>query len=374
MYAVSDRFLQVARRGGTSISKVEVWRDGAIVPLDTDTSTVPILDGSVTDDATRPGIRRSLTLTTTSDLWNELNTPGTLLKPFRGWRYIDGSTEYAALGVFAVDATRRVYEHSATDAMTLTCPDLWARVQRSRFEAPRVASGNAVTQAVSWVTECFTDAPDTEVTATSSVSVTDQVYDRDRSQAIVDMAKAAAFDISFGSDGQVVARPIPSVDDPIAWTANTGELGVLISASRERSVQRVYNVVVVSGQDVDGAPPFTPVVRADTDPASPTYVGDATNPGMGRIPYFYSSPLLLTTAQANAAAATIYARVRLPAVQLAFTQSVNPALETGDVVRVALPDGDNERHLIERVETSLTVDGVQSITARSTRSEDDGGD
>lgn len=372
MYAVSDKFLQVARRGGTSIAKVEVWRDGALVELATD--TVPILDGSVTDDATRPGIRRSLTLTTTSDLWGELNTPGTVLKPFRGWRYIDGSTEYAALGVFTVDSSRRMYEHSATDAMTLTCPDLWARVQRARFEAPRVASGNAVTQAVSWVTECFTDAPDTEVTATSTVSVTDQVYDRDRSQAIVDIAKAGAFDISFGSEGQVVARPTPSVDDDVAWTANPGELGVLISASRERSVQRVYNVVVVSGQDVDGSPPFAPVVLADTDPTSPTYVGDATDPGIGRIPYFFSSALLLTTAQANAAAATIYARVRLPAVQLALTQSVNPALESGDVVRVVLPDGEIERHIIERVETPLTVDGVQSITARSTRAEDDGSD
>lgn len=368
MQSVSDDFIAACRRGGTVVSKVEAWHAGSQMALDTDDGNVPILAGSVTDDATRPGVRRTLNLTTTSDIWDDLNTAGVTLKPYRGWRYTDGTTEYAQLGVFTVDAARRKYAHSATDEMTLTCPDQWAIVQRSRFEAPRAGNGNAVTQSVSWITECFTSAPSTSITATSTVSVTDQIYDRDRSQAIVDIAKAAAFDVSFGSTGLVVARPLPSIDDAVVWTANSGELGVLIEANRERSVQRVYNVVVVSGQDVDGSPPFAPVILADTDPASPTYVGT-----LGRIPYFFESALLLDTTQALAAARTIYERVRLPAQQMSFTQTVNAALETGDVVQVVLPDGIIERHLLERIDTPLTVDGTQTITARSTRAEDDAG-
>ncbi len=368
MQDVTDDFVAASRRGGTVVAKVEAWHAGAKMQLDTDDGNVPILAGSVTDDSTRPGVRRTLNLTTTSNIWEDLNTPNVTLKPYRGWRYTDGTTEYAQLGVFTVDSARRKYAHSATDEMSLTCPDQWAIVQRARFEVPRVGSGNAITQCVTWVTECFTSAPVTTTITTTTVSVVDQVYDRDRSQAIVDIAKAAAFDISFGPTGLLVVRPVPDIDDAVAWVANSGELGVLIDASRERSVQRVYNVVVVSGQDVDGSPPFAPVIIADTDTASPTYTGT-----IGRIPYFFSSALLLNTTQAQAAAETIYQRVRLPAQQMSFTQAVNPALETGDVVQVVLPDGTIERHLLERIETPLTVDGTQNITARSTRAEDDAG-
>lgn len=375
MQDVTDKFLSVARRGGTSVTKVEAWYDGVQLDLDTLAGNVPIYGGIVVDDGSRTGVRRTMSLTTDASLWGALNAPRVLLKAYRGWRYVDGSVEYAALGVFTIDEDKRGYQYSGEDTITLTCPDRWATVQRSRFEAPRVGTTSAVSQAVTWVTECFTtDVPTTDVTASSTVSAVDQVYDRDRAAAIAALAKAGAFEIYFDAAGVVTARDAPTIDDPVVWVANTGTLGVVLNAQRSRSVQRVYNVVVVSGEDVDGSPPFTPVVLADEDPTSPTFVGTSTTPGIGRIPYFYASALLLNTTQANAAAQSLFARVRLPAMQLEFDQVVNPALESGDVVQVVLSDGSIERHLIERINTPLMVDGVQEIIARSTRAEDDGGE
>lgn len=366
MHAVSDQFLAACKRGGTVVAKIEAWLEGVRVELDTPDGNVPLLSGSVSDDASRPGVRRSLSLTTEARLWDALIEPGLRLKAFRGFRYIDGSTEYAPLGTFTVDSNSRKYSTGAQGSMSLTCPDLWALVQRARFEAPTYTNGQAVSEAIRLTRQAITPNPDYTSTATSTVDVSDQLWERDRAQAVVDIAKAGAFDIAFDADGDVLARDVPTVNDSPVWTVSSGELGVMLDAERSRSIAKVYNVVVVSGADVDGSPPFVPVTIADTNPTSPTRVSK-----LGRIPYFYSSPLFTSANQARTAGLVLFDRVRLPASQVSMEITPNPALQSGDVIAVALPDGSVEMHILDRVETPLTVDGSQSLVGRSTRGEDE---
>lgn len=366
MFAVSNKFLAACRRGGTVVSKVEAWSGGVKLALDTVDGNVPIVSGSVSDDGSRPGVRRQLTLTTHSSLWDALTAAGVTLKAFRGFRYVDGSTEHAQLGVFTVDANARRFTAGPDGEMSMTCPDLWAIVQRSRFEAPTYSVGSAVSEAVRFTRQGLPELPAYTITASSTVDVSDQIWERDRAQAVVDIAKAGAFEVLFDPSGAVLARNVPTIDDAPVWTINSGELGVMLDAERSRSIAKVYNVVVVSGVDVDGSPPFTPVTIADTDPASPTYVGK-----IGRIPYFYSSPLFTTANQARAAALVMFDRVRLPASQLTLEIAPNPALQSGDVIASVLPDGSIERHIIDRVETPLGPDGSQKIVGRSARSENE---
>ncbi len=71
----------------------------------------------------------------------------------------------------------------------------------------------------------------------------------------------------------------------------------------------------------------------DTDPSSPTYAG--TGPGTspyGRVTYFYSSPLILTTAQAQSAANTILAENVGAGASHTLTVPYDPTVSAGDVV------------------------------------------
>jgi hypothetical protein len=130
--------------------------------------------------------------------------------------------------------------------------------------------------------------------------------------------------------------------------------------------------VVVTPADTDGTAPFAPVAVADTDTASPTYAAGV----FGRVPYFYASPLITTTAQATLAGKSILRRVTGMAAGLDVTSVVNPALEPGDVIEVLLPArvGDVpkvERHLIDTLTIPLTNDGTQALQTRSSRPEGD---
>ena len=69
---------------------------------------------------------------------------------------------------------------------------------------------------------------------------------------------------------------------------------------------------LVSSSNTDGTAPFAPQTVADTDPDSPTYVGGP----MGRVPYFHTSPLIRTEAQALATGRTILNRVKSHAADL----------------------------------------------------------
>jgi hypothetical protein len=156
------------------------------------------------------------------------------------------------------------------------------------------------------------------------------------------------------------------------WTIDASSSGVLLDADRTRSRQRTYNVVVVSGADLGGDAPFPPVSVEDDSPGSPTYVGG----DFGRVPFFQTSSLITSPAQATKAGRATLRRVSGLAASLDLTSVVNPALEVGDVIEVLLPDrhGDGrkiERHLVDSLTVPLTTDGTQPITTRSTRPEGD---
>jgi hypothetical protein len=92
---------------------------------------------------------------------------------------------------------------------------------------------------------------------------------------------------------------------------------------------------------------------------------------MGRVPYFHTSPLMLTAGQALLAAGTILNKVKSVAASLNVEAAVNPALESGDVFYAILPDGQVERHMAESFAVPLTPAGSQQITTRTSRPEGD---
>lgn len=357
MFPVSEQFKAALRVPHTAVIRVDVWRAGALLESD-----IKVLGGGVSFDGTG-GVRSTLNLTTDTDHWNTLTPAGTELRAYRGIRFIDGSTELVPLGVHVVDTQRMGFDVGGN--LTLTAPDRWATVQRARFLTPATTNGNAVTEAIRLTVAAVAVAA-TNLT-TFAVTTSARVWDRDRDAAIIELVKSASAELFFDDSGLIVARNIPTLSKASVWTVDAGESGVLLAADRERSRARTYNTVVVTCESIDGLVPWAPQIAYDNDPASPTYY---LGP-FGIVPYFFSSPLLLTAAGALAAARSILARVTGMAANLTLTSAVNPALRPGDTINALLPSRLVEHHLIDQVGVPLDVDSVQQIGTRSTRPEGD---
>lgn len=365
MYAVTATFLAALRLAHTAAVQVDAYRAGSLIA-----TALPVIGGEVTVDS-GSAVRRTLNLTLAPDagLWDTLAPTGTELRPKRGIRYPSGVVEWVPLGRFVVDVQKLGY--SPAGNLALTTPDHWADVQRAQFEAPftslpgalvRDEMARLVTLAISGLTVLNT---------TTSTSVLRSVaWERDRAAAVAAMGKAIGAEAFFDNAGALVVRDVPTLGAQTPdWLIDASVSGVLLNADRERNRQKTYNVVVVNSSITDGQPPFDPVTVADTDPTSPTYVSGA----FGRVPYFYTSPLLTTTGQATVAGTAILERVRGLAAQLSLESIVNPALDAGDVIDVLLPAVRRdlarpvERHIIDRVTIPLTVAGSQAIDTRSSR-------
>lgn len=361
MYPVSATFLAALRQPHTMYVRVDVHYDDAIVAADIDIS-----DGQVTVNP-GPGVRRTLDLTVAdTTLWDTLEPVGTEIRPYRGIRFPSGTTETVPLGVFRVDA------HSMSVApgggiSIRSAPDRWAMVQKARFEIPQASTPGDL--AVAEAAALITAATGTGVTneATSDATVGALVYERDREEIVNKLLASAAAEGYMDWDGELLIRDVPLLSQVPVWTVDASETGVLLGGERGRDRSRTYNVVVVNCTVLDGQTPPAPVVVEDDDPTSLTWTGGP----MGRVPFFWNSPVLLTTGQAQAAGRAILNRVKGTNAQLDLEAVVNPALDRGDVILAITTDGAVEQHLVASLTVPLTTSGAQSIATQSTRPEGD---
>lgn len=362
MYAVTSTFLSALRQAHTVIVQVDAYLGATLIAED-----MPISGGSVTISG-GTGVRRQLTCTVTDrDLWSTLDVTGVELRAYRGLRYPSGDTEMAPLGVFSLDA--QAMSVGPTGGIEIqTAPDRWARVQRAAFEqpSPAVASNQIRTEIERLVTLAVSGLTVSNV-ATSTATVGPLVWDQDRAAAVIDLATSIGAEVFFDVDGGLVIKDAPLLGQPPVWNVDASESGVLVSGDRVRDRARTYNVVVAYPTNLTGSAVYAPVVAADTDPTSRTYV----NGPFGRVPYRYTSPAMTTSGQALVAAKALLNRVKAVNAQLSVEAVVNPALDRGDVITVLTPDGTSERHLIDSLTIPLDVAGTQQIVTRSSRPEGD---
>jgi hypothetical protein len=362
MYAVTGTFLQALRQSHTAIVKVDAYLGGSLLVGD-----MPISSGSVSINS-GSGVRRQLDCTITDrTLWSTLDVIGVELRAYRGIRYPSGDTEMVPLGIFSLDA-QSISVGPTGGIQVSSAPDRWARVQRAAFEQPTPAIATAAIK--SEIQRLVTGAI-SGLTVTNSATRTDKagplIWDQDRSAAIIDLATSIGAEVYFDVAGQLMIVDAPLLSQTPVWTVDASASGVLISGERMRDRARTYNVVVAYPSDLSGTAVYTPVVVADTDPTSRTYV----NGPFGRVPFRYTSPAMTTSAQALVAAKALLNKVKAVNAQLNVEAVVNPALDRGDVITVLTPDGSTERHLVDAVTIPLDVTGTQQITTRSSRPEGD---
>lgn len=364
---MSARFLEAVRNPPAIAVRVEVWRSGVRVDTYGDDG-IPVYAGTIQVDGTKL-TRRTLSglrVDATDEMWDLLSPPGTRLHCYRGFKYSYGGSELIPVGRFVVDSLSETYGGD-WDGTVDTAPDLMALVQRARFPAPRAfPAGSLISNVVSGLlSEVLGEV---SMLATSGAALPSwSVYERDRLGAITELLKSIGAQAYIAPDGTPVVVDIPQlVPDPV-WDVDTGDVGVLYRASRQRSIERTYSAVSASPAQIDGVAPFGPQVAYDDNPDSPTYY---LGP-FGLVTYFMSSEFFGSASQALAAAQAMLPLVTATRAEMEIDAECNPALEAWDTIAVHLPrrlrgqSTVTERHLVATCTVPLTPDGTQSLSTRS---------
>jgi hypothetical protein len=290
----------------------------------------------------------------------------------RGVKFRNGDTELVSLGVFPI-------QESDIDGVTLrtsvSALDRSQRVRDARLEEPyEIPAGTlfevALKALVSGLSEGGIAVPSTyvsgiEYSLTSPPFTTPLlVFDAqaDRWDAAQSMATATGSELYFNGDGRLTMRLEPDVRTAASvWDVDEGVDGVLISASVARSRRSAYNRVVAYSTNASTGEVFRGVAT-DDDPSSPTYYDG----GFGRKPRFYASPLIASTAQAEASAASILRANLGVARSITLSAVTNPALEPGDVVRVARSSlGLDEVFVIDAMTIGLGPEDAMTVESRA---------
>lgn len=358
MYAVSTGFL--AALAAPSMRMAVRVRTVSGVEL-------AITGGAVTMESRRAVTRAcDLTLVPTDDMtaaevYELLMSPATELIVERGL-YVDGEPEYVPLGVFSTDTAR--IQLDAAGAVAWSGSDRAKKIRASRFIDPyTIASGTTLaTAGAALLTDrwpsCETDFSDVSGTLGAKV-VFEQGADSDPWAQARAMFSDFGYALNFRGDG--VARASVVNPSSAVFDFGEGETALVLGGELAGSLEAVYNGVIASGEGSDVTTP----VRGeawDDDPLSPTYYLGS----YGKVPYFYSSPLLTTAALCTTAAATILARVKGGAEVLSWPSVVNPALEPYDCVSVTL-GGETASYAIDRLSVPLTASEPMRAVARETR-------
>ncbi|MDH6610338.1 hypothetical protein M2164_005973 [Streptomyces sp. SAI-208] len=360
VYPVSDRFLQRITESHTPVTRVQLFlTDGRVLDLEH-------TGGSVTVDRSQ-AIRRTCTVTcadpsriprTPAD---QLATYGARLRISRGVDYGDGTQELVPLGVFRLDT---VSGDVAQGPVTLQGKDLAAVVGDDKFTAPYRVTGTVVSAVTELIRRSLSTAD--VISTIIDTPIGTRIFDTEADPwaGCQEIAAAAGAEVYANADGVFVIATLPDLltTTPV-WSIEAAEGGAYISANRAMTSDNVYNGVLARGENTaDNVAPVQ-YLATDNDTGSPTYWSGP----YGRRPMFYSSATLISTSACQNAATLKLAQAKAPNASGDISSLPNPALEPGDVLRVAHEDGTRELHQAAAFTVPLDLGGEFPISTISAK-------
>lgn len=319
----------------------------------------------------RRGITRAcdLELTPTTalsaeDVYALVMRPQTEIVVERGLM-VDGVAVYVPLGVFSTDTAE--IDKATSGSVKWTGSDRSKKIARARFTDPfQIASGTSLATAGAALLADRWASVATDFALVAETLGAGIVYeagaDSDPWASARTLFADHGYDLHFDGIGTARATPIPDpATSPPSFSFGSGETSLVLGAQRKGTLEQTYNGVIASGE---GSEVTTPVrfEAWDTDPASPTYYGS----GMGKVPYFYSSPLLTDVDKCEQAARTLLAKVKGKTEQLSWPAVVNPAIEPLDVVSVTI-GGVTSVAVIDSLTMPLRASEPMTAIARQTK-------
>ncbi|MFF7329636.1 DUF5047 domain-containing protein [Streptomyces sp. NPDC008150] len=350
MYPVSDRFLARLAESHQVATQVQLFlTDGRVVDL-------AHTGGNVTVDRAQ-AIRRTCSITGADPTLiprtpaDQLATYGARMRVARGVTYGDGTQELVPCGLFRLDS---VDGDISEGPVTLAGKALEVIVQDDKPTSAYTVTGTVVSAITAIIQRSIPDAAVVSAIVDQAIGRTTYDVEADLWAGCQDIAAAAGAEVYTTADGTFTIATLPDLltTDPV-WAVEAVEGGVYISGNRAMTSESVYNGVLARGENTaDNIPPVS-YLATDNDAGSPTYWGGP----FGRRPMFYSSSTLTTTSACMQAATLKLAQAKAPNASGDFSALPNPALEPGDVIRVAHPDGTRELHQVASFSVPLDVSG-----------------
>lgn len=370
MQTVSDLWEPEIRRSHTVYSYVDV-----IAPNQA-AFKLAVTDGSVQVDRTA-SVRRRCTIscvdptgTTTPTSADSVLTPyGTEIRPYRGVKYADGTTEVVPLGVFRVSKVSVSDQVGGSPAISIEAFDLARTVSRDKFIAPYVVNtGDLVIPAIKAIlARTFPDLTYDSISS-SLFATAPLVFDvnADPWDAASTLADSLGCELFFDAVGTVVIAPPVDIDHLPApdFTFVEGRGCTMLDLDVVFSDEPGFNGVVLTGESPgDELPPVRSVVW-DAEPSSPTYhLGP-----YGEVPLFVTDQVVKTQSDADAAANAILRGLLGFSSQLSLTAIVNPALDANDVIQVKrVRSGVSGTYAIDKLTIPLSAKGTMSVEVREKR-------
>jgi hypothetical protein len=204
------------------------------------------------------------------------------------------------------------------EAIKLLINDRWGNGRKSVFGEPRFEFGGVANKPL---TKPVIMGSMTISTTGSNSPWTD----------ITGLAASIGAELFVDADGSFRLQPIPDPNtiSPV-WDFFDGEGGLLITANRKLNDSKAVNYVIATGENTGTKTPVK-AVAYDGDPASPTYYKGE----FGRVVGRESGRKKLTTQAEVQNAADTYLNWFVGGEEATTMEGVvNPALDTGDVIRV----------------------------------------
>lgn len=319
------------------IRKVDIYESDGVTPW---RLNVGLLDGQVSVDAGRDERRTfdlnlwagdgELPIGPDDALWYDKQ-----IKIYRGVQYGAEGTIldwYAPLGTFMIDRITQPYFPSE---IRITGRDLTKKLITSKFgRATQFAAGTPMEVVVKTIATnagiSTFSLPNTGV-----VLGKDFLFEADttRKKAIFDICSAYGYDCYFDALGFLVIQEQadPAADAPVI-TLQTGAGGCVVDFEKSINDTRIYNHIVVTGENSSGQAPVVAEAR-NTDPASPTRISR-----IGERTYRYTSSFITTQDQAQDVANKFLKIHSLEEFTVNIDSFVLPWLEAGQTMEFIDPN------------------------------------
>jgi hypothetical protein len=191
------------------------------------------------------------------------------------------------------------------------------------------------------------------------------LFERNTSRwdAMKAIATAYNYEIFFNAQGFLVIRPFrdPTTSAPVIWL-ETGVEGQVATWTKSTSDASLFNHVNIIGESSDQSIPNVSAQAINNDPNSSTSVAE-----LGDRYWEYSSPMITTTAQAQALADSYLAIHSLEEFDLEFETLFMPWLEAGDILGWIDPDpnpGDPKTFLLSSLTLPLSLSPMSGVGKR----------
>lgn len=356
----SDPFLNALMYPHQMTCRAELIWQGSII------ANIPVVSGSVTVDR-QSTVRRTLDAeldpTYAPKVITDRLTPyGSVIRVYRGIRWPNNDITENVVFLGRVDSVE-----FGRLSLRVRASDLGGFIADARFEKPYTATRNMliIDQMKALITDAYAAATFTVNTTSTARITTPATWDRERADALDNLAETIGCEWYASADGTFHIDPLPALSAASAvWVIDTGDTGVTITRETALDRQAVYNAVVVNGEPPDGQAPAYGVAR-DANPASLTMWGGP----FGKVPRFFSSQFIYTNTQAQNTALSMLGDA------VTSTQSVNvgcvanPRLMSGQVVLIQdtlSPSAWDGLYFINSMTLPLDPESAMSLVGKMT--------